>query len=119
MRKTYVALVCVLLLALITVVVLQKRGNGTVSRKAAKLDEFCWATRDALRQDRVAFESGDERKQEEAYGRFYEGLTMFHNSASFLMCVEQIPTLPVGCWLNKDWSCLARIAGEIERKIPR
>jgi hypothetical protein len=119
MRKVAVALVCVVLLALVTVVyVVQKRANG-ISSKAAKFDEFCWATRDAARQDRVAFERGDERHREEAYERFYEGSTIFHNSVSFLMCVEEIPELPIGCWLNKDWNCLARIAGEIEVKIPR
>lgn len=115
-KKWLVALV--ILAACIGVAFWQQAKLRRASARAEKLDEFCVATRDAVRQDRLAFESNELAKQEAAYGRFYEGTAIYHNSSSFLMCVESIPELPVGCWLNKDWVCLARIAKELEDKFP-
>lgn len=90
--------------------------------RAERLDRFCLATRDAIRQDRLAFESGDAAKQEQAYLRFYEGHSMHHNSASIALCLsaeEDLPPIPLGCRLNKDWACLARLAAQIEQQLPQ
>jgi hypothetical protein len=81
------------------------------------LDLFCFATKEAMRMDWRAFESGDPKQQEEALGRFYEGQHIHHNSTSILMCVEPLPELELACWLNKDWKCLAALARKIHGSL--
>jgi hypothetical protein len=45
---------------------------------------------------------------------------MHHNSESIAMCLASesaLPPLPLDCRLNRDWACLARLAGQIERLL--
>lgn len=93
-----------------------RRAEARVKR----LDHFCHATRDAIRQDRRALESGDVARQEEAFARFYEGRVMYHNSASIALCLEaetDLPPISLDCRLDKNWSCLAQLAARIEQQL--
>lgn len=79
--------------------------------------EFCMAVKLSVEQDRQDFESGDARRQDAAYLRFYEGQIMYHNVPSILMCVATVPELPLDCRLNKNWHCLADLARTIETSL--
>ena len=95
--------------------------SGKTAKEADRLDkfdQFCIATRDAVRTNRRAFEGDDLLKREAAYERFYDSRVMYHNVDSMLMCVDAVPPLTLGCWLNKDWRCLAELARDIERLFP-
>jgi len=88
--------------------------------KAKLLDRFCLATRLGIEQDRSSFLSGDGRRQEEAYSRFYAGQAVYHGVSSLEYCIpeDEIPTVPDHCLLAKDWKCLARSADDILAKLP-
>lgn len=95
--------------------------SGKTAKEADRLDkfeQFCIATRDAVRTDRLAFEGDDPLKREAAYERFYESRIIYHNVDSMLMCVDEVPKLSTGCYLNKSWGCLANLAREIEALFP-
>lgn len=100
----------------IAVINLVKSNNETTYR-LEKLDEFCAKTRMGVNQDRQAFESDDPLRREAAYERFYDSDVIYHNTESMLMCLDNLPKLPLGCNLNKNWSCLADVAREIETQL--
>ena len=105
---------------LVSMIVLTSCSRGSHEKERLDtLDQFCLATRNAVQTDRLAFESGDEVRREEAFGRFYEGQIMYHNASSILMCLDTIPKLAIGCRLYKNWQCLAQIAQEIETALPQ
>jgi hypothetical protein len=109
-----------LVLAGLVVVIVQGSLQPSPDARITRLDRFCIATRDAVRQDRRAFEGNDQGARERAYERFYEGSAMHHNSESIAMCLASesaLPPLPLDCRLNRDWACLARLAGQIERLL--
>ena len=82
------------------------------------LDRFCISTAAAVREDRLDFESGDAARQERALARYHEGTVMHHNASSIAMCAkDDRPSLPIGCYLAKDWTCLARHARQIESAL--
>ena len=89
------------------------------SRAEIFLQRFCGLTRDAIRSDRLAFESGDRKRQDQAYERFYEGGRLYHGSQSVLLCAETIPSLPLQCRLQKDFACLAGVARSIEQELDK
>lgn len=91
--------------------------SGEETSRLQKLEQFCFTTRDSVRADRLAFEGDDPLKREAAYERFYDSRIMYHNVDSFLMCIDEVPKLPVGCDLNKNWRCLAEVARDIEKKF--
>lgn len=88
-----------------------------LEERSRTLDQFCSATKEAIRTDWRAFESGDPKLQEEALSRFYEGQEIHHNATSILMCVETLPELELSCWLGKDWKCLASLARKIDGSL--
>lgn len=87
------------------------------SETTRKLDEFCAKTRMGVNQDRQAFESADPLRREAAYERFYDSNVMYHNTESMLMCLDNLPKLPLGCNLDKNWGCLADVAREVETQL--
>lgn len=104
------------LLTLLLFVGCVKSGDET-KRRLEKLDTFCLTTRMAIREDRLALEGSDPLKRDAAYERFYESRVIHHNVDSLLMCVDEVPTLPTACYLNKNWGCLAELARDIEGKM--
>lgn len=94
------------------------KPSEATQHKLDKLDEFCAKTRLGVNQDRQAFESDDPLRREAAYERFYDSNVMYHNTESMLMCFSELPKLPLGCNLNKNWACLADVAREIEGRLP-
>lgn len=95
------------------------KPSPATQRKLDKFDEFCAKTRMGVSEDRQAFENDDPLKREAAYERFYDSAVMYHNTESVLMCLGFLPKLPLGCNLNKNWSCLADVAREIEGALPQ
>ena len=92
-------------------------GRLTAPFPASGLERFCRATRDAIRQDRIDLGGSDPVRREAAFERFYEGGILYHGSQSILYCVDTLPRLPLHCRLNKDWHCLAELAGTIEQGL--
>lgn len=82
-----------------------------------KLQQFCTGVTDAMRQDEGAFLGSDVPSRERAYARFYEGDVMYHSAQSVMYCLDEIPDMPLGCQMNKDWPCLARIAHQIRQSL--
>ncbi|MDB4956522.1 MAG: hypothetical protein JWO36_4091 [Myxococcales bacterium] len=81
--------------------------------------EFCSKVKLSIHDDRLAFLSGNLQRQERALDRFFEGPVMYHNADSLLICISDLPELPLFCQLNKDWACLARFAQSIEDLLDR
>lgn len=98
------------------------RGHSKLTRleeRAEVLRHYCIATKDGFHDDWTAFASGDLRKQEAAYARFYDGQVMYHNVSSFMMCTnKEPPKLPSECMMNKDWDCLADLARQMKDLLP-
>jgi len=118
MKLLAVATACLAIL-LVIVAVQCRRYQSRLDQSEAqvvKYRRFCVATRAAIRQDRLDFESGDLKRQEAALARFYDSSIMHHSVLSVLMCLESesAPEFPSGCWLGKDWDCLGRSAERIE-----
>jgi hypothetical protein len=87
----------------------------TADEERTTLHRFCISTAAAIREDRIDFESGDAQRQERALARYHEGPIMHHNATSIAMCARvETPSLPIGCYLAKEWACLAQHARQVE-----
>lgn len=105
------------LLCLLLLFIWREMTRRQMEPRLAKLEQFCFATKEAMREDRRDFESEDSQRREQALQRFYEGHQLYHNVPSILMCVDDVPELDLACWLKKDWKCLANLAGQIEHSL--
>lgn len=111
----------------ITLIALATMGTGVFIGRIAwpsscpdpMKKQFCALTRMSIQRDRWDFESGDIKLQEAALERFYNGGRLYHGAQSMMYCMDQLPDLPLGCWLYKDWKCLAGVALEIEQALER
>jgi hypothetical protein len=105
----------------VTVGVIYFGGRTLPSAHRQKIiwyDRFCSATKDAIRQDRIAFEAGQPAERAAAGQRFFSSAVMYHNAPSIAMCLDdQLPASPT-CLLTSDWSCLAMFARTIEQALP-
>jgi hypothetical protein len=87
-------------------------------RKAQWYDRFCSATRDAVRADRRAFETGTPAERERALAQFWSSTVIYHNSESLTMCLDDLlPDIPA-CLIAKDWPCAAAFAHALEQTLP-
>jgi hypothetical protein len=116
MRKRFVLIVALLALGIGGVSGFLFRARAS-ERADEKYRQFCYATWDGIREDRRAFESGEPKRVEEAFDRFYVGRHIYHGSESILLCIDELPTLDVFCRLELDLACHLRLAKEIEQQL--
>jgi hypothetical protein len=102
--------------AIVAIVVIPRRDTKD---SEAKLRRLCTGVRMAMHDDRRAFLANDPKGRDAAYARFYESDVLYHGSQSILYCIDDkdLPQMPLRCQLDKDWKCLADLAGQIESKI--
>jgi hypothetical protein len=83
--------------------------------------QFCTKTRDAVHDDRRAFEGADPKKQSAALDRFHESAAIYHNAESILMCIEpaEMPTFPAMCWAEKNMQCMEKAARRVEDALTK
>ena len=87
---------------------------------AAKLHEkFCRDSKTVIEDDRQAFLSGDQQRQEKAAAHFYDGQALYDSAQSLMYCIpaSELPPLPGVCQIKPDWKCLADVAQKIEDKL--
>jgi hypothetical protein len=101
---------------LVLLIAIGFRADEKTKAILEKQKEFCLGVKLAMRQDRQAFESGDPRRQEEAALRFFDSQIIYHDAQSIAMCSD-VPHVPAECSLNRDWSCLARVAKTVEDNL--
>jgi hypothetical protein len=118
MKRFLIATLVILLPLCSLVVWAAVRASHKNDAAAEKLQWLCIGAKDAMRQDAMAFEGSDDTAREAAYQRFYEGQTMYHSAQSLQYCLDTLPEMPLGCQLNKDWACLAKLAWAIHRSLP-
>lgn len=118
MKRVYVVLALSAAAVLGGLVWFQIHANRTNSANAKKIEQLCLGAKLAMEDDARDFESGDTRRQEAAYARFYSSHELYHGVDSLLYCVDALPEIPANCQYKKDWACLAKVARQIRASIP-
>lgn len=108
----------VCMLGIVAIAILMHHHEKALERDRDMLHRFCAASRMAIEQDEADLRSDDPTRRDTAFINFYESDKLYHSEASLQYCLAPVPALPLQCRLDRDYTCLAKVAHEIASQLP-